>query len=147
MLVKYHKTVDGKDKSGAIAPEDIESAVTQIVGEVQPSAYHLSAVLSVSGWTLNNNLHEYTYLNSMFTDRTFVIVSFELASVEIARMADFMPINTSINGGLKVFAKNQPLADISINITVTGIVQADPGIAELLDNKQDINSYIEGGSF
>ena len=120
-MADYHKTIDGKDVRGGIAPSDIQDAVTDIVGDgTIPLAFCLQATLLRTNWAASGDVWEYNYTNSAINEHSVAQVIPHNDYLNISRAAILLPANSSYNGGLKIYAANQANGDINVNINVFG---------------------------
>jgi hypothetical protein len=74
--------------------------------------------LLVAGWTLVSGLYEYEYTNAIITATSVVDVIPNNASVTTVQEAEIYPQTTTTTSILKIFAKNEPTADITVTLNI-----------------------------
>lgn len=120
-MTDYHKTIDGKDVRGGIAPSDIQDAVAEIVGDgTVPLAFSLRAILLRNNWVQAGSVWEYNYTNNAINEHSIAQVIPDNSDANVSRAAILLPANESYNGGLKIYAANQANGDINVTINIFG---------------------------
>lgn len=76
-------------------------------------------VLLSTGWALVSGFYEYNYPNASITVKSIVDAIPDNASVEVVKTAGVMPLMTSSAGSVKFYAMLAPIANITVNITIT----------------------------
>lgn len=79
-----------------------------------------NVILSSVNWVLDvvSNLYEYTYLNELITLSTEPEMIPHNDSVAIVNLSGILPFTTVIDGGMIVYAENEPTGDITVNIII-----------------------------
>jgi len=110
--------------------EDVSGLLEQIIDtELNPSVYQLESItIAQSGWTLNNALYEYTYNNALITGQSIVNITLHNESIEIVKNSDLLPYNESFDGCLKLYSINMPNGNITVDMSITGVVQVIPNV-------------------
>lgn len=84
------------------------SAPVQVTGKTLTSA----------GWTLNGGLYEQSISDANITATSIVEVIPDNASIDTVIAAVILPQTDSAAGSVKVYAKNQPTADIGVTLNI-----------------------------
>lgn len=131
-LIKLFNAIQiGDYAHGAIDPENGTLRYTSANGlEIRHGGVWVSVManqkpiqvtgitLSVAGWDLVSGLYEYDLANSNITANSIVDAIPMNATIDIAIAAIVLPQTDSSAGSVKLYAKNEPTADIEITINI-----------------------------
>ena len=77
--------------------------------------------LSSGSWSLVSGFYEYDLANASITATSEVEVIFMKSTIDIVKTADVMPDNLADTGTVKIYATNEPTADIDVTIIITEV--------------------------
>ena len=108
------ETITVNTLSGAKGEQGIQGEK----GDDYASTLIENVVLTVANWTLVGGFYEYDYANVLIGATNSINVIPYNDSVDYVKFADIMPMVISGVGTVKMYAVNQPLADINVVIEI-----------------------------
>ena len=79
-----------------------------------------SQTLSSASWSLVGSYYEYNFADSAIDVNSIVMITPQNASVETVVSAEIQPQTDISAGSVKMYAKNAPTSDITVDITIWG---------------------------
>mgnify|MGYP000011386292 FL=1 len=77
-----------------------------------------NVILSQVNWSLVGGFWEYDYANVLILSTSLVNIVPYKETIDYVKFADIMPMVVSGVGTVKIYAVNQPLGDINVNIEI-----------------------------
>lgn len=78
----------------------------------------IDAVLEVSEWTLVDGLYQQTLSHPKISSNSYVAVVIFNTDIVIASVAEVLPQNESIDGGVIIYATDLAVSDINVTLNI-----------------------------
>lgn len=101
------------------ALQDLQAQISGLPSGTPAPRLVTGVVLSSTGWVLVSGVYEYSYSNANITVKSLVDFIPYVASVPVIQEAVVYPRTTVTVGAAKVYAKNAPTGNITVDVIIT----------------------------